>query len=166
MRCYSQDKSKSYMNFGKLCGEKGLWAQDVEEIVERDLCEISCRLEEREILSPLAEIKEEISLSQGKLRRLYELYAKEGDETLRKVISDCKNRLKSLEITEKEEIETQKKEEEMKRIKNQVCALGDCWNDLEKREKREIYRDCIEKITIKSDNIQIFYRFILEDSAT
>ena len=102
LMCYSKDKSKPYMSSGEPCELSHLWAEDVEKLVMDDLFALSANLENSEELSvtqtdPLAEMEVRIKECRNRIRRLYNLYASDGDEFLLETIEENKRELEKLQ---------------------------------------------------------------------
>ena len=50
----------------------------------------------------------------------------------------------------------------MELIYNQIRGIEDVWEYLNDNEKQSVIRDCVEKVIIKDDQIEIFYRFMVK----
>lgn len=166
LRCYSQDKSKSYMNSGKNCHAQAVWAKEVEAVVEADLLGVSLdfQAENQDIGSASQLFQEEIRQQQLKLRRFYQLYAQDQDETLLKLIGEQRDKLLQLSKNLEEEKILESKAQELAGLKEKIKGLGEIWEFLSQEEKQSIYRDCITKIEINGEKLSVFYRFIIEKS--
>ena len=103
-------------------------------------------------------VKNEIKKSNEKLKRLYLLYSDSGNDVLFGVIKDEEKRLNSLKVKLEDEIrrENSNKESKIKRIRK----MSDIWDELDTQEKNKILKECIEKIIITDDDIEI--RFNIE----
>lgn len=164
LRCYSLDKSKSYMSSGKKCQAPAIWAEEVEDIVVADLLGISVEFQEELLPSVHSLLSEEIKKNQGKLKRLYQLYAKDGDETLIQLIEEQKKQLNQLEKALDREISEKEKLAESKLLRERICSLSGVWEFLNLQEKQSIIRDCIERILIFEEEVEIFYTFLLDEA--
>lgn len=89
---------------------------------------------------------------------MYLLYSDSGNDVLFGVIKDEEKRLNSLKVKLEDEIrrENSNKESKIKRIRK----MSDIWDELDTQEKNKILKECIEKIIITDDDIEI--RFNIE----
>ena len=80
LRCYGRDPSKPHMWKGEGCQSEAVWAEELEAQVLGDLFQVSARLGEDAgpLPDPLAQLEGEMDHLEGKLRRLYQLFA-EGE---------------------------------------------------------------------------------------
>lgn len=161
LRCYSQDPSKNYMNTGIICTEPAIWAKDVEDIVLADIKSISADLTTEKSTSPpfVQDYQKNIQQLQGKLKRLYLLFCEEDDDILRDTIAETKEKILFYQNKIEEEKDVHLKSEKWAGLQEKIYTLGDTWNLLRNDQKQEIIRDCVSKIVISQDNIQIYYHF-------
>lgn len=161
LRCYSQDPSKQYMKGVKKCNEPAVWAEKVEEILLTDIKKVSVDLRQREGKNSSfnGELPKQIEKERLKLKRLYHLYGQDGEETLLSAIDESKKRLNRLILLLEEEKNKQESEQELSILKERICTLGETWNILNEPQKQEILRECIEKILINEDSVEIYYKF-------
>ena len=92
------------------------------------------------------------------MKKLYNLYVDSESETLFSIIQQEEKKRKLLEKELEEAIreessDTNVKIEEIKRISN-------IWDDLTTKEQNRILKECVEKIVITDDNIDIHFRII------
>ncbi|MFI3253477.1 MAG: recombinase family protein [Eubacteriales bacterium] len=163
LRCYSLDKSKAYMSSGKECHAPAVWARDVEEIVEKDLLQISLDFQgEKEDFPSIAEvILQEITVEEGKLKRLYQLFAKGEDKVLLDLIQGQRDKIDKLNESLAEEKLYEEKGMAIQALKKKIWNLGEVWGTLSLPEKQSILQDCIYKIEIYEKDVSIFYNFLL-----
>jgi len=160
--CYSRDKSKPHLVHDANCPNKGVMAQEVEQVVIRDLARLAAapqgtRAPQRSVES----CRRALERAQRKLRRLYELYAEAEDDTLAEAINhakterDCAERtLSEAEATELNNDDTYAREA--------LRTIGSCWDSLEKQERQALVRTCVDRIVLKNDKIEVFYAFETE----
>ena len=108
--------------------------------------------------SKKAAAEKEIKKTTYKLKKLYNLYVDSESETLFSIIQQEEKKRKLLEKELEEAIreessDTNVKIEEIKRISN-------IWDDLTTKEQNRILKECVEKIVITDDNIDIHFRII------
>ena len=98
--CYSQQTSKKYLIKDKNCPQIKLWQEEVEQAVLNDLFSYTIAAHKKSKLSAKKDItenlKEQIASAEKQLKRLYELYAKSDDDTLRSTIDEFRNKYKKL----------------------------------------------------------------------
>ena len=97
-----------------------------------------------------------------KLKKLYNLYAEGDDELLLETIAENKKKLKKLEKELADEKKNHISRNNMELIYNQIRGIEDVWEYLNDNEKQSVIRDCVEKVIIKDDQIEIFYRFMVK----
>jgi len=166
--CYSVMKSKDYLVKDENCPAKKIDAAQIEDIVVSDLFNVSANIdeklknEEKDFINPLAELEENIEKTKAKLKKLYNLYAGSDDEVLLETIAENNKRLKELE----NEIEKEKKgsmsKKNMEILYDRIRGIRDVWDFIGDNEKQALIRDSVEKVIIKDDEIEIFYRFKLK----
>ena len=163
--CYSQQTSKKYLIKDPDCDNKKLWADDIEDIVVKDLMSMSWEKafetnSGEKSVSPLELLQHQYRLTSEKLKKLYNLYAEAGDEVLIETIEDHKkemNRLHEQMIVEQNKNEITNKIYQTRRtLKN----LSEMWEYMTFNERQNLIRNVVEKIVITDDNVEIFYRFV------
>lgn len=162
LRCYSQDKSKTYMTGGKECFAPSIWAEEVEGVIVGDLKGVSADLREKggESLDLSQEIGKQIEKQRGKLKRLYHLYGMAEDESLLGAIEETQEKLTELLEMAEEGERMEKRRGELTHLRNRVSKLGESWDYLSREEQREILRDCVERVDILGEVVEIRYHFM------
>lgn len=156
--CYSKDKWKKYMRRSDNCNNPSAVASKVESEVEdcfkRFMINVDAPKKEDDNKTYIVE--DSIKKISAKVKRLYMLYADNPTENLIDVIKE-----------EEEKIEKLKKQLEMqaandRRIDTEkvekIKRMSDIWDTLSVREKNRILKECIEKIIITGNDIEI--RFV------
>lgn len=168
--CYSTMKSKQYLVKDENCPAERVDAEDIENLVIADLFNISANLDDKlkneseMFIDPVSEIEGRIEQIKAKLKKLYNLYAEGDDDLLLQTIAENNKKLKKLEKELADEKKSNISKNNMELIYNQVKGIEDVWEYLNDNEKQAIIRDCVEKVIIKDDQIEIFYRFMLKAS--
>ena len=168
--CYSTMKSKEYLVKDENCPAERVDAEDIENIVIADLFNVSANLDDKLknesdiFIDPIAEIEGRIEQITLKLKKLYNLYAEGDDELLLETIAENKKKLKKLEKELADEKKNHISRNNMELIYNQIRGIEDVWEYLNDNEKQSVIRDCVEKVIIKDDQIEIFYRFMVKPS--
>ena len=161
--CYSQDKNKIHLIKDPNCDNGRMWASELEDIVMKDIFSFSTKRKNYEksdstTLSTkdlLEKQHEQISL---KLKRLYNLYAANGDDILLETIEDLKK--EAFKITEKLKSENEKnaKSKEFAEVYKSLDTIKEAWEYMTKPERKTIVRAIVNKIILTDDNIEIYYR--------
>lgn len=164
--CYSKDSSKSHMVRDKNCSSKAILSKDIEQIVIKDLFQISANindisnLERNLIVNPIEELQKQIEKTSLKLKKLYNIYADSEDEILFDTIIENKKLLANL----KKEFETEQKQnvnnKNFEIVKEKICSISKMWKYMTNQERQAVIRDCIDKIIIENDKVQIYYKFL------
>jgi site-specific DNA recombinase len=158
--CYSQYKEKEHISkTGNPCKNKKVRADVVEKEVEDCFKRFIVNVEEKENESESTRkmIEKEISLSEAKLKRLYTLYASgsSGTDTLFDVIHAEEKTLKNLQ----EELKTEDIREKAGRGKKieKIKEMSNVWDTLTDSEKNKVLKECVEKVVITGDDIDIHF---------
>lgn len=155
IRCYSQYKSgKAYMVKDPNCDNKMVVASYVEEEVEEyfmQFIENAENVGEEKRHSEL--IESEIRKANAKIKKLYNLYIENDSENIMEIIREEEKRVKDLkkELSAEREKEHKFDSEKLDKIKNASYL----WDELTGREKNRILKQCIEKVIITGDDIEI-----------
>lgn len=159
--CYSQQKSKKYLIKDSNCILPRFNSHEIEEQVLEDLFtfkteSINTESEsEKNVYKMILSRRNELKLS---LKRLYELYARNGDEILISAIDEAKENLKQIEEKIKNhQDELTKQSENVKVLKN-IKNLHSIWNFITTTEKQLLIRSIIEKIILYKDKIEVVYK--------
>lgn len=156
--CYSRDKSKPHLVHDENCPNRGIMAQEVERIVTADLARLAAQPD-----PPSAPAEDEqscrkaLARAERRLRRLYELYAEDEDDTLRDAIARAKqDRARASEalLTAQQRAgQDAEKEDALGALR----TVGAQWDSLDAREKQSLVRACVDRIVLRNDRIEIFY---------
>lgn len=155
--CYSQVKGKEYMQKDTNCNNKRPVAKDVEFEVEdcfkRFAITIDGNVEQKESNEDI--LSSAINKSNSKIKKLYSLYADNPNENLFEVIQEEEARVKDLKSQLEQELARERKvdTDKIERIKK----ISDIWGRLTSKEKNRVLKECIDKIVITGDNIEIYF---------
>lgn len=172
LRCYSQDSSKQYMHKSENCDVDATWADQIEKIVLEDLFNISANMKDaerfdgNELINPLLELEERIKQLEAKIKRLYNLYAEDGNDMLLDTINENKRQLLLLKEQYSIEEESHSSVKQLDFILEEVASIKATWQHLDEQEKQALIRDCVDHINIYKDKVEIFYTFIKTEGAT
>lgn len=159
--CYSQQTGKDYMVKDADCKNFKPKADDVESEVTEcfKLFATNVDTASEEVKSNVDIIEKSIKATNAKIKKLYDLYVQRQSDNLLEMITEEEDKLKSLENElQKEKIKDKGADKEkIEQIKN----VSDVWDTLNRKEQNKILKDCVEKIVIKGENIEIYFRTFL-----
>lgn len=163
--CYSQQTSKKYLIKNPDCDQEKIWAEDIEDAVIQTLFSLQEKekqnkksIETTSLVETLQKQKEEY---ETQLKRLYNLYAIDGDNTLLKTIKEHKNKLQ--DITNR--CDEAQKEQDLLKSKCQqydhimIESLQDKWEYMTLQERQNIVRILVDKIIITNRKVEIRLNF-------
>lgn len=163
--CYSQQTSKKYLIKNPDCDQEKIWAEDIEDAVIQTLFSLQEKekqnkksIETTSLVETLQKQKEEY---ETQLKRLYNLYAIDGDNTLLKTIKEHKNKLQ--DITNR--CDEAHKEQDLLKSKCQqydhimIESLQDKWEYMTLQERQNIVRILVDKIVITNKKVEIRLNF-------
>ena len=161
--CYSQQKAKPYLVRDPDCANESVWAHDIEQAVVADLMamtakEIQTPKEENPLSAVEALGRKKIQL-EAKLRRLYDLYAEEGNSILLESITGVKEELEKLSERLAREESRGSISKQAKETRERLKNLQSTWPYMEVRERRSLITSVIDKITVTGNNIRISYQY-------
>lgn len=160
LECYSRDSHKEYMVKDPNCDNQRPDVKDVEKEVSdcfrRFAVNITDNLEKE--ISEKELIEREMKSTVDKLKKLYELYATNESETLLEVIGKSEKRVKELrrELNKEMRKESLTTTERIEKIKR----MSDVWDKLSAKEQNKVLKECIDKIVITDENIDIYFNLL------
>ena len=157
--CYSQYKSKEYMRKSENCTNAKIKALPVEREVEECFKQFAVNVEkENKVLQDRKTIIEKsITTTKAKIKKMYETYFDRQSESLLEMINSEERKLTDLEKELKVECDlktTQSALENVEKIRN----MADVWDELTREEKNRILKECVEKVIITGDDVEIRFR--------
>jgi len=162
--CYSQDRSKPHLTKDANCDNRKIWAGEVEELVVGDILELSLahgkaaqtKISNKSLLELL---HANYSTAAQKLRRLYNLYAENGDDILLAAINDIKREQKNILTRIEDETQKNSRAESFAGLRKALSTLPETWPHMTAKEKKLLINDCISKITITDGHVSVDYKF-------
>lgn len=159
--CYSQysDKyTKRYMIKDPNCNNKKNKAKYIEDEVEIYFKEFAINIQEdnNKRKNNSENIEKTIESTNLKIKKLYNLYIERESENLLDMISKEEDRLKDL----KKQLQNEKNNN-IKNTKKQIeriRKMSDAWDYLSTKEKNMILKECVDKIIITGEDIDIYFR--------
>ncbi|MBO4865433.1 MAG: recombinase family protein [Ruminococcus sp.] len=159
--CYSQQKSKPSLIKDPDCVNMRYDADEVENAVIADVFEktrsIIAKGSERREISAEEVLKRKYDTAAGKLKRLYELYARDGEDILLETINEYKAQLADISAAIENEKQTKAVEEELAYKRGVLENLAGLWDEMTVAEKRRALRTCIDRIVLNDEDIDIVY---------
>jgi site-specific DNA recombinase len=89
---------------------------------------------------------------------LYDLYIERESENLLEMISKEEDRLKDLKKQLENEKDKRNNKEYTKEQINHIKKMSDVWDYLSTKEKNKILKECVDKIIITNEDIEIYFR--------
>lgn len=160
--CYSQLKGKEYMQKDKNCNNKVALASKIESEVEECFKKFALTLDEPEDekCDKTSMIEKMIKATNAKIKKMYETYFERQSDNLLEMISEEENKLKELESELLEFRSASKKKLAPEKI-SEIKSISDVWEMLENGKKNKILKECVEKVVICGDDIEIHFRTFL-----
>lgn len=160
--CYSQysDKyTKHYMIKNPDCYNAKIKAKFVENEVEMYFKEFAINIQENnERRNNSDNIEKTIENANQKIKKLYDLYIERESENLLEMISREEDRLKDLKKQLENEKDKRNNKEYTKEQINHIKKMSDVWDYLSTKEKNKILKECVDKIIITNEDIEIYFR--------
>lgn len=156
--CYSQYKSgKEYMIKDPGCNNLRANSTDIEKEVEDCFKQFAVNVKNEGVRKneKSEETEELIKKANSKIKKYYSIYVENESDNLLELIREEEKRVRFL----REQLKSEKEKEHMiddgkiERIKN----MSDVWDDLTLSEKNMALKECVKKIVITGNNIDIFF---------
>ena len=111
-------------------------------------------------VGPLQELESQIAQTEAKVKRLYNLYAIDGSDMLLDTIEENKRQLALLREQLIMEEETRTRAKHIDLVRERVVSIRSAWDMLSMQERQTVLRDCIDRIIIHKNKVEIFYTFL------
>lgn len=157
--CYSQLSGKDYMKKSDNCTNSRPYAEHIEAEVEKCFKQFAIKISDyqADAIDKIKEIENRIKKTKSKIKRLYNAFAENDDsDTLLEVIREEESRLKEMGNTLKSEQLSNNRNIKVKA--EEISKMSDIWDDLSNAEKNKILKECIERIEINGDDVNIFFK--------
>lgn len=155
--CYSQ-YGKDYMAKDRNCDNAKPYASQIEAEVEECFKQFAINVKQNDKPKddPVEKLKAAVKKEEEGVRRLYLVYAENPTKNLMDVIKETEKKIsrlnkKLLEESNRKETDNSKKIQEIRHV-------SDIWDTLTTQEKNRVLKECIEKIVISGNDLEI--RFI------
>lgn len=161
--CYSQDKSKPHLSKDPNCDNAKVWADDVEDHVVKDIFKFCLAKREEGIVSPAMSVLEilhdQYNTLATKVKRLYSVYASDGNPILLETIQEHQRDLEKISRQIASETERSTMSNRIVEIKREIENLEEIWDTLMPKEKQTIIRTIVDSVTISEYDLRISYSF-------
>lgn len=160
--CYSQQKSKPYLVKDSNCDQEKIWCDEVEDLVIKSIFEFANNYKPSKTESIVPDntltllYKQQDELNK-KIKKLYNIYAETEDNddvllsTIQELQKQLKNVNKQIDIETKNSIIFSRRKEKTEIL----SSINERWNDLDVKQKKNIVRKLVNKITITNNNVDI-----------
>lgn len=160
--CYTRDKYKKgkIHDFEKRCKNRTFIASEIEEQVVNTLLQISINLNKEEYIynktvDTIKKLEEQYKRTERKIYSLYDLYAENPSEILKKKINETQIQLDDIKNNISDEKNRNKIEKNNSKIFQNIKNLNDIWDSLTFDEKKSIIKEIVERIELVDDTINI-----------
>lgn len=160
LSCYSQmDSSKEYMKRSHNCNNIKPRAKIIEKEVEECFKMFAINIDDAqsESVDNCELLEKSIKNTNAKIKKMYDMYFERQSENLLEMIAEEERKLKELEnelLSEKSSSENKASVEKSEWIKQ----MADVWDELGQKEKNKILKECVEKVVITNDDVDVFFR--------
>jgi site-specific DNA recombinase len=163
LMCYSKEKSKQYLVRDPNCDNESVWADEIEATVIEDLFRMTNvtaeETSEQETVEAADILPERVDTLAKKLKRLYDLYAEDGNEILLSSIHDIQEEMGKV----KEELALEEERgfwsKSIQRAKDNIRDIQSAWEYMTTQEKRIALQSVVERITVTHESVNISYKF-------
>jgi site-specific DNA recombinase len=163
--CYSQQKTKPYLVKDPGCDNLRPWADEVESAVMTSLFKFAVEAADpgkskgsaENALNALARQAKTLS---EQIKRLYSLYAEDGDSLLLETINEKQKELRRVNSMESKERERGAASARAKKTLSKIENLADVWDCMTAKEKQDVVRWCITRVEIADENISVHYKLL------
>lgn len=158
--CYSQQKSKPYLIKDPNCDQEKIWADEVEDVVIKSIFEFADNYKPSKTESLIQDntislLYEQQNNLNKKLKRLYNIYAEDGDDVLLDTINDLKKQImlinKQIELNTQNSIITTRRKERVEIL----STISELWSSMSAPQKKSIIRKLVNRIEINDNNVHI-----------
>lgn len=160
--CYSQQKSKPSLVKDPHCDNARYDANEVEQAVISDVFEKTRDITAMSASVPISVsarqvLKQKYDAAAERVKRLYNLYAADGDELLLETINENKKQLAEIAKAIEHEDKTNTVARQLSYKKEVLGNLCSLWEGMTQMERQKALRTCIDKVILTDDNIDIVY---------
>ncbi len=162
--CYSQQKSKPYLIKDPNCDNEKIWADEVEDAVVKDLFRMSIEQNQNKKIEQTFDtidlLRQQYDACSNKIKRLYNLYAQSSNDLLLSTIEENQEELKNIQTQINKEQERKAITNKMIETKKMISNIKDAWDYMTIQERQNLVHQCVEKIVINDNNVDIHYKLL------
>ncbi len=164
--CYSQQSSNPKLIKDPNCNNKKIDAHDLDELIVSDVLRMTDNISVKESKLPqsISDRQAGIKVFQAKydvleieLKRLYNLYASNGDKLLIETIKEKQKEMADVSKMLNSEKASVAAVEDISERQNAIKNLRNCWNSLTLQEKQRALRICVNRVIVTDDRVDIEY---------
>ena len=164
LACYSQQKSKPYLIKDPNCDNEKIWADEVEDAVVKDLFRMSIEQNQNKKIEQTFDtidlLRQQYDVCSNKIKRLYNLYAQSSNDLLLSTIEENQEELKNIQTQINKEQERKAITNKMIETKKMISNIKDAWDYMTIQERQNLVHQCVEKIVINDNNVDIHYKLL------
>ncbi len=161
--CYSRQTSKKNLIKDPNCDNERVDAAEVEEAVINDMLSLSVKYSENGVKAKKVDVIKEyegkLNEVQQKIKRLYNLYATDGNEILLSAINENKEELENIMKRLDFEREKQKRASTKHKKHKLIEKIADGWDMMSNDERQKLVREIINKVVLTDGRVDIYYNF-------
>ena len=164
--CYSQQTSKPNLVKDPNCDNLKIDACKLEELIVKDVLRMTDNISVKESKLPqsisdrqagIKILQEKYDVLANKIKRLYNLYASNGDELLLETIKENQKEMADVSKMLNSEKASAAAVEDIIERETAVKNLRNCWDNLTLQEKQRVLRICINRVIIPDNKVDIEY---------
>ena len=164
--CYSQQTSKPNLVKDPNCDNLKIDACKLEELIVKDVLRMTDNISVKESKLPqsisdrqagIKILQEKYDVLASKIKRLYNLYASNGDELLLETIKENQKEMADVSKMLNSEKASAAAVEDIIERETAVKNLRNCWDNLTLQEKQRVLRICINRVIITDNKVDIEY---------
>lgn len=159
--CYSQQKSKPYLVKDPDCDQDKVWADEIEDVVAKEIVRFASNYDKPDT-TPSVVGEDSLSLLQKqqgelnrKLKRLYNIYAEDGDDMLLETIQDLKEQIESVNKKIQMETDSEQVEKRRKERIDLLTSVSDLWDNMSAQNQKTVIRKLVKRVTVTDDHATI-----------
>ena len=105
-------------------------------------------------------LRQQYDACSNKIKRLYNLYAQSSNDLLLSTIEENQEELKNIQTQINKEQERKAITNKMIETKKMISNIKDAWDYMTIQERQNLVHQCVEKIVINDNNVDIHYKLL------
>lgn len=157
--CYSKQNSKKYLIKNRDCDLPRFDSESIEKLVLEDIFTLKPQSSQTNVSnnSYLDSLRDKKRVLEAGLKRLYELFSKNGDDILLKTITEKKEALKQIEFKIQVALEKNSELKDSKKTLENIENLKTIWHYIDDKEKQLLIRSVINRVIVHKNKIEVVY---------